>query len=117
MDEQISQRCRELVFDERRFQSQQVQRAAIVTAMNLIGWPALVLLIARIAAAPLEQPVLGLLCGIIVVAIMTVTVGASIGWLAHRLFWGTTIPVNRMAVAMAILFDVTIFGWVLIIIN
>lgn len=41
-------------------------------------------------------------------------IGVSAGWLAHRMFYGTRIPVPIMAVTFALLVDFTIFGWIIV---
>ena len=46
-------------------------------------------------------------------ALMYAPLGAACGFLAHRLCRASSIPERRMAVALALLVDVTVFGWLL----
>ncbi len=41
-------------------------------------------------------------------------IGVSAGWLAHRMYYETRIPVPIMAVTFALLIDFSIFGWIIV---
>jgi len=41
-------------------------------------------------------------------------IGFFSGWLAHRMFYGTRVPVPVMTVTFALLIDFTIFGWIIV---
>ena len=55
-------------------------------------------------------------CGGVGIVCFAVVVAVPIGWFAHRWFWQSPIPVNRMAAAMALIVDGTVFGWILVIV-
>lgn len=127
MDEQIYQQCREIgieIDDEGTFESNEARRVATSIAIRLIGWPAAITfpIWAALIAWFLEMLIqgsliFGLLCGPFIVIMVTYGSGISIGWIAHRICWRTTIPVNRVAIAMAILFDLAMFGWLVVILS
>ena len=50
------------------------------------------------------------------IAYLAALAAVPIGWFAHRWFWQSPIPVNRMAAAMALILDVTVSGWILVIV-
>lgn len=51
----------------------------------------------------------------LMVAVAAIIVGSSIGWLSHRLFWQRIRwPVAYLTVAMTLIFDLTMFGWMVI---
>ena len=39
--------------------------------------------------------------------------GTACGWLAHRICWGSAVPVRRMTIALALIYDLTLFSWFL----
>lgn len=41
-------------------------------------------------------------------------IGVVAGWLTFEIFHRTTIPVRRMAILLAIIGDLTLFGWILV---
>lgn len=125
MDERHYQQCRELgivdqIADQGTYDSNESRRIAVAIAMRLIGWPAFfvvsIVAVAGLVAVPSPGTLIaGMICGTMTVTIITISVGYSIGWVAHRLFWGTSIPVKRMAVVMALIVDLAAFGWILLI--
>ena len=40
--------------------------------------------------------------------------GSFAGWLAHRIFYDTMIPVRRMAIVLAFIAVLSVFGWILV---
>ena len=40
--------------------------------------------------------------------------GGAAGWLAHRIFFETMIPVPRMAIVFALIAVLSVFGWILV---
>lgn len=57
------------------------------------------------------EPLLGLL---LLLMGASLPLGLMSGWLAHRLFYRTLVPVNWMAIAFALLGDVTVLGWLFV---
>jgi hypothetical protein len=46
--------------------------------------------------------------------IFVLPMGSAAGWLAHRIFFETMIPVPRMAIAFALIAVLSVFGWILV---
>lgn len=59
------------------------------------------------------EPLAGLLLLLMGAAL---PLGLLSGWLAHRLFYRTLVPVSWMAIAFALLADFTVLGWLFLVI-
>ena len=125
MDERHYQQLREIgleheVDDEGTLESNEARREAIRIARRIVLWPTLAafavlagLIVPQFSAA--IHVIFGLLiCLGMTAAGCVVFAGTACGWLAHRICWGSTIPVNRMANTLALLYALTLFGWFLV---
>ena len=124
MDEQYYQQLCEFgleheVDDEGTLELNEARREAIRIARRIVLWPTL-LVFTVLAGLILPQfsADLGVLFGLLICLGITSAFGVvfaatACGRLAHRIFWGSSIPVCRMAIALALLYDVTLFGWFL----
>ena len=55
-----------------------------------------------------------LCCFFVCWAIFALPIGTISGWLAHRIFYDTLIPVPRMAIVFSFIAVFTVFGWILV---
>ena len=126
MDEWHYQQLRELgleheVDDQGTLESNEAHREAILIAWRIVLWPMLAvfaglafLILFQFVALPSVMLILLMLL-VITTSLVAVFAARVCGWLAHRLFWGSSIPVRRMAIAFALICDVTLFGWFLVV--
>jgi len=97
-------------------QDPRARQQAISAAIMTIGIPFgmgtlfMVLIDPRIF---LNQPVQSLL-NLGIVAGFIILQGTAIGWFAHWYFSNSSIRVERMAIVIAALFDVSIVGWTIV---
>jgi hypothetical protein len=120
MDEQIDPQCREIGSRASQARSQS-QEEAVAIALKFTAWPALATFLITfficLFCGSLRVLESGLFLSGMVFGSMTLLIsfpaGTLIGWIAHRTFRSSTIPVARMAIVLAITFDFVIFGWAL----
>ena len=125
MDERYYQQLREIgleheVDDEGTLESNEARREAIRIARRIVLGPTL-LAFTVLAGLVLPQfsvnlhVMFGLLiCLGITSAFGVVLAATACGWLAHRICWGSSIPVRRMVIALALIYDLSLFGWFLV---
>ena len=126
MDEWHYQQLRELgleheVDDQGTLESNEARREAISIAWRIVLWPMpavfaglAILIQVQFVAFPSDMLALLMLLAI-TTSLGAVFTARVCGWLAHRIFWGSSIPVRRMAIAFALICDVTLFGWFLVV--
>ena len=100
----------------------QSRGAAISAALWVVACPMFLALFAWVITLTMQAistdastVVGGLIFGMAIFPSLAIFGGVFSGWLAHRVFWGSNIPVTRMAIANALIFDFAAFGWFLII--
>lgn len=94
----------------------EARREAIRIARRIVLWPTLLVFT---VLAGLILPHLHVMFGLLIClgitsAFCVVFVATACGWLAHRICWGSSIPVRRMAIALALIYDLSLFGWFLV---
>ena len=126
MDEWHYQQLRELgleheVDDQGTLESNEAHREATSIASRIVLCPTVVvsagpaiLILIQFVALPSVMLILLMLL-VITTSLVAVFAARVCGWLAHRLFWGSSIPVRRMAIAFALIYDMTLFGWILVV--
>ena len=125
MDEWHYQQLREIgleheVDDEGTLESNEARREAIRIARSFVLGPILggFLVLAGLILPPFSvelHVMFGLLICLGITSAFCVHFAATAcGWLAHRIFWGSSIPVSRMAITFALICDMTLFGWFLV---
>ena len=104
-------------------ESKEAFHEAITVAMCYIGWPiwiaflgCLVVIQMSAGAVNLVGTALILFFGSLGIAYLAAVVAVPVGWFAHRWFWQSRIPVNRMAAVMALIMDGVIIGWIMAIV-
>ena len=82
--------------------------------MAFLGW--VIVLGVRNGPLNLIGTAIVVLFGGVGIAYLAALAAVPIGWFAHRWFWQSPIPVNRMAAAMALILDGTVLGWILVVV-
>jgi hypothetical protein len=93
---------------------------AIWTGIHMIGWPigSLLFFVVMMALAVRSLDLLEILQLLGIVGILQSTaigLGAGIGLLGYWMFSGSKFSVRRMTTIMAVLVNVALFGWMLVV--
>ena len=126
MDEWHYQQLREIgleyeVDDEGTLESNEARREAIRIARNIVLGPTLAASVVLASwILPQFSANMHVMFGLLICLGITFPfcvgfAATACGWLAHRIFWGSSIPVSRMAIAFALIYDLTLFGWFLVV--
>lgn len=100
---------------------QQSRHRAFFAALHVIGWPVAFAFYKAMSVdlriwkdeSPDSFFIKFIWVGISAVA-LTVYASLWCGWLAHEWLWRSSIPATWMAIALALIVDLTVFGWLLV---
>ncbi|HEY4261742.1 MAG TPA: hypothetical protein VGM98_16345 [Schlesneria sp.] len=93
------------------------EQMAVNVAINIIAWPCAAAILVWVLIDP-DAGVMHLIAFLSLLTIGSLIAGSIVGWVAHHLFWRRSpLPLNYIVMAMALIVDLMLFGWVQIVSN
>ena len=91
-------------------------------ALHVVGWPTAIVVASIVVNILISVREVVEIWSVVVVAAMTIYAGMMLvvyisgfcSWLSHLLVWPSNIPAKYMAIAIALIFDFSVFGWTLV---
>jgi len=97
------------------------RRMATMAAMHIVGWPTAVAIAWFVAAILVSRPNEADIWSCVVAATIAIYavifVGSFCSWLSCQLVGRNNVLLIRMSIAIALIFDFAVFGWILVLVG